>query len=295
MWTSAVLLGAVFGVGLFLLVRDLVPAPVDPRRAVQRLTGYRPYQRPVDTSRGGVYSRVGLRALVTLRGRPTPGTLVTQADLDLVDVPMHVLLGQKVLTALAGLLVGPVVGFLFSVGGFRLPLTVTVLGSLLLAVGLWFVPDLEVRTKATEARQDLARVSTTFLELLAIARTSGALSAQAMRSVAAISSHWAFRRLEAAIERANLTGVPPWDAVDDLARTVQVPELVDVADIMRLSGEEGAQVAGALRSSAATKRDTALATEQGRARKRSETQTIPQTLMIFAFLALIVAPALAAL
>ena len=295
MWISAIALGVLFGLGLFVLVRDLVPAPVDPRRAVQRLTGYRPYQRPVDTSRGGLYSRLGLRALISLRGRPTPGSLVTQADLDLVDVPAHVLLGQKVVMGVIGLLVPPVLVFLVSVGGFHVPITVPALGSLLFAAGLWFVPDLDVRTKATQARQDLARVSTTFLELLAIARTSGALSAQAMRSVAAISPHWAFRRLEAAIERANLTGVPPWDAVDALARTVQVPELVDVADIMRLSGEEGAQVTGALRSSAATKRDTALATEQARARKRSETQTIPQTLMIFAFLALIVAPALAAL
>ena len=68
-----------------------------------------------------------------------------------------------------------------------------------------------------------------------------------------------FRRISEALARSRFSGQQPWDALHDLANQLAVPDLDDLADIMRLCGEEGAQVYDALRAKAEASRNALLA------------------------------------
>jgi len=71
-----------------------------------------------------------------------------------------------------------------------------------------------------------------------------------------------------------------------------VPELQDVADIMRLSGEEGVAVYENLRARSRGMRTALLAREQARANAGSERMVIPVALLGLIFLSLLAYPAI---
>ena len=92
--------------------------------------------------------------------------------------------------------------------------------------------------------------------------------------------------------RARLAGVPPWNGLHDLATELGLPELSDLADIMRLSGEQGAAVAETLRARSRGLRVALLNTEQTRANEDSERMVIPVALLGLIFLVILGAPAI---
>ena len=71
-----------------------------------------------------------------------------------------------------------------------------------------------------------------------------------------------------------------------------MPELDDLADILRLSGEEGAPIYEQLRARSAGLRSAMLHHELGQANAINERLSIPMSLLGVIFLALLVAPAL---
>ena len=71
-----------------------------------------------------------------------------------------------------------------------------------------------------------------------------------------------------------------------------LPELDDFADIMRLSGEEGASVYANLRARSAAMRTAMLNDELAQANAVGERMTIPGSLLGVIFMALLVAPSL---
>ena len=70
------------------------------------------------------------------------------------------------------------------------------------------------------------------------------------------------------------------------------PELDDFADIMRLSGEEGASVYANLRARSAAMRTAMLNDELAEANAVGERMSIPGSLLGVIFMALLVAPSL---
>jgi hypothetical protein len=77
-----------------------------------------------------------------------------------------------------------------------------------------------------------------------------------------------------------------------LAEELGLPELDDFADIMRLSGEEGASVYATLRARSAAMRTAMLNEEIAQANAVGERMTIPGSLLGVIFMALLVAPSL---
>ena len=75
---------------------------------------------------------------------------------------------------------------------------------------------------------------------------------------------------------------------DDLA----LPELHDFADIMRLSGEQGASVYDNLRARADSLRSALLTEELAEANATGERMSIPGSTLGIVFMALLIAPAL---
>ena len=101
-----------------------------------------------------------------------------------------------------------------------------------------------------------------------------------------------FVRLREQLVRARLSGRPPWDGLHDLAVELGLPELSDLADIMRLSGEEGAAVADTLRARSRGLRAALLTKEQTRANEESERMVVPVALLGLIFLVILGAPAM---
>ena len=77
-----------------------------------------------------------------------------------------------------------------------------------------------------------------------------------------------------------------------LSNELALPELGDLADIVRLGGEEGAQIYNQLRAKSGSLRAAMLNAELARANEASEKLSIPMSILGMVFLAILITPAL---
>ena len=133
-----------------------------------------------------------------------------------------------------------------------------------------------------------------YLDLVALERAADAGTVEALDRAAAIGDGRAFARIRDALLRARLPGARRGTGLTDLAAELGVPELGDVADIMRLSGEDGAAVYATLRARAASPAHQLLtaSTQPGQRRVRAHDRPRSRFLGI-AFMALLGYPAFA--
>ena len=297
--TLTVLAGATVGLGLTLIVRELLPTQPDLSAALHRLQPpalTRAVQMPAaaDGRPTGSSSSLEVRVGVLLhRHLPQlPLLPIPAQELNLLRSPVEQFLGQKILMGLLGLLFPWLFTVVATAMGQPLPIGIPALCGLLLGAVLFLTPDVEVRRKATAARAEFARATAAYTDLTALERAAGAGATQALEQAATIGDSWVFLRLREELIRARLSGVPPWDGLHALATELALPELSDLADIMRLSGEQGAAVADTLRARSRGLRSALLTAEQARANEDSERLVIPVAVLGLIFLVILGAPAI---
>lgn len=288
---AAIGAGALVGTGICLLIWRLVPAHPDLADTLARLS---PGRARAGTDLAGTPSdargRLGLWAIKTL---PASVWARTPArELAILRVPPASFYGEKILYGLAGLAIPPVLAGFFALLGLGVPVAVPAVGTLGLAVVMFFLPDYNVRDDAKRARAEFARALGAYIDLVALERNSGSGSRQAMEVAAAVGDSWVFHRLAEELARSRWSGQAPWDALHALADELGLPELDDLADIMRLSGEQGAQIYSNLRARSASMRTAMLTTELAKANEVGERMSIPMSLLGVIFLAILLAPAL---
>jgi len=296
--TAAVLFGATGGLGVTLIVRELLPSDPQLASALDRLAPTRigldaPAVQELATgggSTGALEHQVGIWAQRHLVDAPF--VRIPTKELLLLRIPVARHLGQKVLMALLGLLFPAVFIVVTTAAGYALPIALPAVFALVLGAVLFVVPDLDVRRKAAAAREEFARATSAYLDLTALERAAGAGATQSLEQAATVGDSWVFVRLREQLIRARLSGTPPWDGLHDLATELSLPELSDLADIMRLSGEEGAAVADTLRARSRGLRAALLTKEQTRANEESERMVVPVALLGLIFLVILGAPAL---
>jgi pilus assembly protein TadC len=296
----ALLAGGTAGLGVTLVVRELLPAQPQLAAALDRLappplartTNAAAVQLGDDDPAGtsGLETRVGLAVQRHLDGLPL--LRVPTRELMLLRLPVHRWLGQKVLMGLLGLLFPALFTLVATAMGYPLPVAPPALGGLALGALLFLVPDVEVARRAAAAREEFARATGAYLDLTALERAAGAGATQSLEQAAGVGDSWVFVRLREELTRARLSGTPPWDGLHALAAELAVPELSDLADIMRLSGEQGAAVADTLRARSRGLRAALLTKEQTRANTDSERMVIPVALLGLIFLVILGAPAI---
>lgn len=290
----AILAGALLGLGLSLLVWRLLPAQPDLADVVQRYSPEHARQVVSTSSSEAVMierprDRLGLWAMHRFPANwwgKTP-----TKELALLQRPLHRHYGQKVSYAVLGLLLPPALSAFFQLLGFGLPLLIPLAASLALAAFMWFVPDIDVRTEAKRARAEFSRALGSYIDLVALERANGSGARQAMELAAEIGDGWVFRRLGEELSRSRWAGLAPWDALHSLAEELALPELDDLADIMRLS-QEGSQVYSNLRARSQSLRSAMLSDELAKANAVAERMSIPMSLLGVVFMAILVAPAL---
>lgn len=285
------LAGVLLGAGATVIVRALVRDVPDLAAALARLDGTEP--GAAEPTGGSPVRRWWLRTAP--RWASGLGLDRCAAHLTLLDLTPADLLARKAGYGLLGVAFPPVMVAVMAVVGLTLPWPVPAVTGLVLGGVLFWVPDLDLRRRAAAAREELRRAVCVFLELVALERAADAGAVEALDRAAMVGDGRAFTLIRDALLRAQLQGTPPWTELDAVAVRIRVPDLGDVADIMRLSGEDGAAVYATLRARAAGLRTAILAQETAAANAASEHMVVPVALLGVAFLALLGYPALARL
>jgi hypothetical protein len=284
-----VVIGALAGLGVFLVVSELIPAGVRLDAAIDRLG------RPA-TAPGG-YAGLPGAAPVTRRlgerlGRALPWLPIPRADLALLGQDPSAWMASKVACGLLGLAVPVLLTVLLALVGQPLSWTVPVAGALLLGVAFFFLPDLVTRVNATEKRYDFRHALSSYLDLVGLERGAGAGPTEALEAAAAIGGGWAFQRISATLDGARRLGAAPWTALAGLAAETGITELADLADIAEIAGQEGGRILDTLAARAASMRAEALAADRAKAGSRGATMVVPIALLAVGFLILLIFPIL---
>jgi hypothetical protein len=288
---QVLLAGALIGAGLTVVVAGLVPTHPDLRAALARL----------DPATAGdvVWAPAGHGFVHAARTRVIPrlveglGLRRFAADLHMVDQTPEALAARKVGYALLGLAFPAVMALLLAAAGVRAPLAFPAVLALAGAAALFFTPDVDLRRRASRARVDMRRATCVYLELVALERAADSGATEALERAATVGQSREFARIRDALLTAEVTGKPAWSGLHDLAKATGVTELGDLADIMRLSGQDGAAVYGTLRARATSLRTQLLTATAAEANAASEHMTVPVALLGVAFMALIGYPAFA--
>jgi len=135
------------------------------------------------------------------------------------------------------------------------------------------LPDLQLRRSAPSVKVDAGEALSTFFDLVTLERLANASGTQALQAAAEMSDHPLFLKVRTALERARLQQRPPWHELKALARQLDLPEVGDVADVMRLD-EQGASLSHALQARVTEIRDAHLTREKIAAQGVSESMTV---------------------
>ena len=298
--------------GLLLLARAVRPAPPRLASVLEQLTpgtgtragrerGGEPVGGPGDAPGG----RSGALSGTQARTRPArwiaalPPSLAhaaqhhlgaTEQDLAILGLDRAVLAARKLTYGLAGLAVVPLLNLVLTLAGAGFGWAIPAVVSLGVGLLAWRVPSRQVAVRAQAAREQFRAALTVFLGLVGLERQVRGSPTEALEEAARISGGWPFVMIHTAIYRAELAGVMPWRALDDLGARIDIPQLRNLADIVA-SAADGAAVFDTLLAEARNMRNAQLSTEEADAGVINERLTLPQVLMAVGFIALLGWPA----
>jgi tight adherence protein C len=275
-----VLGGALAGLGLFLVVREALPATPALAPALRRLhsganvtvTGAR-HARSLDWL-GGLtrYLSPPTRELALLNQTPEQYTL------------------SLLVSAVIGFALPAVAGALLILAGVGVPFTIPVLSSLVLGGLGALLAHRSVIAKADRARAEFTRAVCTYLDLVALQMSAAHGPVHALEQAASVCDGWVFERIREALRMAQMQMHAPWDELRALSELIGVPELGDVGAIMQSSGTEGAAVHETLRTRADSLRDQIRTDNLAKAESVTGRLDIPGALLVFVLMGFVIYP-----
>jgi hypothetical protein len=211
-----VLLAAAAGLGAFLIIRELCPAPPALRPALARFTN--PAVAPAS-----MRDRATLR-LAALGGATPLARRVPRQDLALLGQAPGSFLARQTAYGITGLAV-PVLAWMVlqpPLPWAALPIMTVISAAVLIAT-----PVLQIRREAARAREDFREALIAYLDLVALARTAGAAPAGALEIPVRICRGWAFTRLAHALDPARRGTASTWGRTQRDRRHPRRPRPVD--------------------------------------------------------------------
>jgi tight adherence protein C len=291
----ALVCGAGFGAGLWLVVRGLYPPRPSLAQALAQLRRVpEPASAVVTETEGGFAARAGRPFAVALTR--SGGTWLVPAsarrDLAVLGRSPERHLAEKVTLALVGLLIVPAVTALLLMGGTRVPLVVPVWGSLVLMAAGFVAPDIGIRSDAARRRRDFRHALSSFLDLVVVALAGGGGVESALADAAGVGEGWCFEHLRRALDQARLARQAPWDALGRLGADLGIGELSELAASVALAGTEGAKIRASLTAKAVSLRTHELAEAETADQAASERMSLPVVLLFAGFLPFLGYPAI---
>jgi tight adherence protein C len=281
-----------FAGGVWLLVSTLWPARTPLAVALQRLhtPGLpRPLNVPSTATEQSPLVSSGRWLLRRTKGGGFKDKRTLQ-DLAVIHRPLEVQAGATVMAAVAGAVLGPLAWVIVVATGTGLPAIVPVWFALLGLMLGFIVPRLVLRAEAAKARKDFRHALGAYLDVLVLLLAANEGPEGAMETAARAGNGAAFMELRRATVQARLSGDPIWDALDELGRRINVPEVCEVAAAGGLAGERGAAIRKSLVAKARSLRTTSLASSEADARRRSQAMFAPIVLMGFGFILFLLYP-----
>ncbi|WP_433392995.1 type II secretion system F family protein [Micromonospora sp. KLBMP9576] len=276
--TAMVVAGAMTGLGVFLLVVQLIPAPPALGPALRRL-------HPLTTASNSPAGISWVRRRLA----------VPHADLRLLNRSTDQYFLTLGLSALFCLILPALITVVVAVLRLPIPVFIPAGGTLAAALAGAVLAHREVVSKAAVARAEFTRAMCTYLDLAAHQVLGGHGPVESLDRAASVCHGWVFARIREALLSAQLQLRPPWDELKVLARDIEVIELGDLADIMRTAGSEGANVHQTLRARADSMRDRIRTEALAQAELRTNKLDIPAAALILVLLVLIGYPFMARL
>lgn len=279
----SVVAGSTVGLGLFLLIREALPATPALGPALRRL--HRPARATptVGSSRGDLdwlsgparWLRPPHRELALINRTPEEYTL------------------SLVLSGLVGLATPILASAVLFAVDYRPPIVIPAVAGLGLGMLGALLAHRGVVVKAETARREFRAAVCTYLDLVALQLSAAHGPVQALERAAAVCDGWVFGRIREALRLAQLQMHSPWDELRELAAKIGVPELGDVGAIMQSSGTEGAQVHETLRSRADSLRDQIRTDNLAKAEAVTSRLDIPGALLVFVLIGFVLYPFIA--
>jgi Flp pilus assembly protein TadB len=294
MMLEYVLLGGAIGLGVYLLIRALMPTRRSATVTVAQIDALRelgPYSIDVGTGKATFRETVG-RRMAELYARQGWQQRSLRSDLAILDRTWESFLATKIGLAAYGFVFVPLVYGLLWVVGAHLSFLVPIWLTLIAAAVFFMLPDLEVKQKARERREDFKRVVSAYLDLVAMNLAGGRGLPEALMSAAEISDGWAVRRIRNALSDARLSGQTQWAALGSFGLAVGVEELVDLGNALALTADDGAKIRTSLASRAETMRRRELSEIEGKAGQKSQSMLVAQVLLCAGFLVFLIYPAI---
>lgn len=183
---------------------------------------------------------------------------------------------------------------LVAVVSWALRLPVGQLPALLVPVGGvlgWFTPNLLIMRTRGQMHGAATEAVFTYIDLVVLERMSNQSSAHALTRAAALSDNVLFGELRRSLEQARLEQRPAWQALVDVGTRLKVPQLLDVADVMRLD-EQGAALGATLRARVRELRDGFLMEQKIEAQRISESLTVWMVIPAMVFGLILLTPPL---
>lgn len=282
----AIAAGSIIGAGLWLLISRLAPAYPN---LVQTLKLLGPHTDVTPEPSQNRWEAVGAWGLAVLPEKLRP---IPVRDLALLGVTPAGFLARKIGYFLIGLLLPGVISTVLILLGTPIPFVLPALVTIAIGVTSFFLPDLDIRARAGRARREFSRNLACYVDLVALERSCGSGTKQALDTAAEIGDSWVFQRLRKTLDRSSWAGQAGWDALRELAQELDLPDLNDVADIIRLSGNEGAGIYPILRARARSIREAILTADLIRSNEANEKMSLPVSVLGIIFLAILIGPAL---
>jgi Flp pilus assembly protein TadB len=289
-----VLIGAAVAAGIAYLVSWAWPEPSDPLSRLARFDAQRaaatatvgPQPRPMDLQR-----RVG-DALARELARHGIRYDRLRQDLELTGQSYEQVLGRKVLVGTGGLFFGLVCMVLVTRIGLGFPPGTGAVVALVMAAVFFFVPDYEVRARASKRRRQFHTVLAVYLRWVSL-QMAGRVSAEAaLPDAASVGGGWPLAVIRHTLSTARRSGRDTWAELGQLGERVGVPQLRDLAVLIAQVSHDGARVRETLAARADSMQAEALAEVETQAAKRSQTMLGAEMLIAAGFAVFLGYPAI---
>ncbi|MFK3984465.1 type II secretion system F family protein [Micromonospora sp. NPDC050397] len=279
-WISiTAVLGAGFGLAVFLAVHELRPASPALGPALARL------QPPTGAAAPQSARSKAINRLANQMQRIIPAT-----DLRLLGRTPEEFVTSLIVAGLLGLAVPSILLGMLALTGRSFGTGVPVGAAIGFAALLVLIVYRDVGQKAVIARRECRRAVCTYLDLVALQRAAGRGTEESLIRAASKGNGWVFSRIRQTLLHAELSVSAPWDGLKQLGTDLGVPELGDLGDIMQAAGVTGAQVYRTLRARATSLRAQIRTDELARAELRTSQLEIPGALLLVVLMLLALYP-----
>ncbi|MFK0074630.1 hypothetical protein [Arthrobacter woluwensis] len=280
---EALLAGAILFAGIALIIWEFLPSTPKLQAALDRLG------TPVETTEATTSRSLAFGAWLDRKFTITHVLRAPDRDLSVLGIPLHEHLAKKGIYGGAVLALFTLLTVTNLVQGRVTNLS---LAGIPVAALAWILPDITVRRKATIARDDFRRAIGSFAELVAMEGYAGRHISEALQSAASVGRSWVFVRIRQELTRAQLSGQQAWVGLERLSTDITVPELGEIASILRMAGEREVTIFHDLRARGAALRTAQLSARKKGEAKTSNNLTLPLILMAGTVLAMMMTPAM---